>query len=64
MISKHRIDEIIVFIFVVSTVFLLGGIFMLDDAKVQTFLKGHGSAEFQAYCEAILPMYKQCSGTT
>ncbi|XP_031556504.1 beta-secretase 2-like [Actinia tenebrosa] len=38
-----------------------GGLFMLDDAKVQTFLKGHGSAEFQAYCDSLLPMYKQCA---
>ncbi|XP_068715614.1 beta-secretase 1-like isoform X2 [Montipora foliosa] len=38
-----------------------GGLFTLDDAKVQTFLNGHGSAEFQAYCDTLVPMYKQCS---
>lgn len=38
-----------------------GGLFTLDDTKVQTFLTGHGSAEFQAYCESFVPMYKQCS---
>ena len=40
----------------------LGGLFMLDDAKVPTFLKGHGSAEFEAYCDSVLPKYKQCAG--
>jgi len=38
-----------------------GGLFTLDDTKVQTFLTGHGSAEFQAYCDSFVPMYKQCS---
>ncbi|XP_074623350.1 beta-secretase 2-like isoform X2 [Acropora palmata] len=38
-----------------------GGLFTLDDAKVQTFLNGHGSAEFQAYCDTLVPMYRQCS---
>lgn len=38
-----------------------GGLFTLDDSKVQTFLAGHGSAEFQAYCDSFVPMYKQCS---
>ncbi|EDO37418.1 predicted protein [Nematostella vectensis] len=37
-----------------------GGLFMLNDDKVETFLKGHGSAEFQAECDSTLPMYKQC----
>ena len=41
----------------------IGGLFTLDDTKVQTFLTGHGSAEFQAYCDSFVPMYKQCSGT-
>ncbi|XP_020613882.1 uncharacterized protein LOC110052097 [Orbicella faveolata] len=40
-----------------------GGLFTLDDTKVQTFLTGHGSAEFQAYCDSFVQMYKQCSGT-
>ena len=43
--------------------FLTGGLFTLDDTKVQTFLTGHGSAEFQAHCDSVVPMYKQCSGT-
>ena len=36
---------------------------MFDDTKVQTFLTGHGGAEFQAYCDSVVPMYKQCLGT-
>ncbi|KAM7447610.1 hypothetical protein ABFA07_004159 [Porites harrisoni] len=38
-----------------------GGLFTLDATKVQTFLTGHGSAEFQAHCDSLVPMYKQCS---
>ncbi|KAJ7372197.1 hypothetical protein OS493_020629 [Desmophyllum pertusum] len=30
-----------------------GGLFTLDDTKVQTFLTGHGSAEFQAHCDSL-----------
>jgi len=38
----------------------VGNFFMFDSLNFQTYLKGHGSVEFEFECFSMLPMYKQC----
>ena len=38
----------------------VGNMFGFHSTKFQTYLKGHGSVEFELECFSILPMYKQC----
>ncbi|XP_066914043.1 beta-secretase-like [Clytia hemisphaerica] len=37
-----------------------GNFFTFDSINFQTYLKGHGSVEFEFECFSMLPMYKQC----
>lgn len=37
-----------------------GNFFTFDSVNFQTYLKGHGSVEFEFECFSMLPMYKQC----
>ena len=38
----------------------IGNIFGFQSTRFQTYLKGHGSVEFELECFSILPMYRQC----
>lgn len=38
----------------------LGNFLTFEQTRFQTYLKGHGSVEFEFECYSMLPMYKQC----